>query len=49
MPNIIYQGEVFYLSKEWGWLNADFIAVPADLQVKINQHLISEASKTFGN
>jgi hypothetical protein len=49
MPNITYKGELFYLSKEWGWLNADFIAVSADLQTTINNYLIAEAKKTFGN
>ena len=49
MPNITYQGETFYLSNNWGWLNADFIAVSSDLQIKINEFLLAEASKSFGN
>lgn len=49
MPNITYQGETFYLSDNWGWLNENFIAVSADLQVKINGHLLAEARASFGN
>ena len=49
MPNITFKGETFYLSDKWGWLNADFVAVSADLNIKINEHLIAEARASFGN
>jgi hypothetical protein len=49
MPNITYNGETFYLSDNWGWLNADFISVSADLNIKINEFLIAEAKASFGN
>jgi hypothetical protein len=49
MPNITYQGETFYLSDKWGWLNADFVSVSADLNIKINEFLIAEAKASFGN
>jgi hypothetical protein len=50
--NLIYEGEVFYLDNKWGWLNANFVLVSSDLQVKLNDYLeagIAEAVASLGN